>query len=219
MRYFRLSLVFASLMFITSISAQKKNVLDYYRMLNVNSEYKISKNGDKYQTIGITETPFDVTVDFKNGYIEIQDDGTGGGTVTHQIVLFRKSDGSALILHSYRFFDGVMIESSLDFHEESNGKMVKQNKKYSKSADYFTNKFKAQFGDENDKNLLSSMLTPVFDLPQLGLTIKVSFFVLTYVNDDEKDKKELQKKLLQMNLDETLWKWNKAKNQFEIVKS
>ncbi len=45
----------------------------------------------------LTEEPASVIVDTKNGYIQIQSEGTGGGTITLTVVLYRKENREAVI--------------------------------------------------------------------------------------------------------------------------
>ncbi|MCB0478428.1 MAG: hypothetical protein KDC84_09710 [Crocinitomicaceae bacterium] len=214
-----ISLVIASVMLITSnLHAQKKNVLDYYKMLEVSQEYKITKTGEKYQTVGITEEPFDVTVDFKNGYIEIKDEGTGGGTLFYQVVLYRKSDGSALIAMTSQVFDGVSVGCEIDFFEEKDGKLVSKTSKYFPGKDYFIEKF-PKILSTDEKEVLGDVVNPVYDLPQNGLTINIMYQVKSHVGKENKKQFDLQQRLLKMGPVFLKWKFNKVTDQFEIVNS
>ncbi|MEZ4938733.1 MAG: hypothetical protein R2799_14175 [Crocinitomicaceae bacterium] len=211
--------VIASLMLITSnVYSQKKNVLDYYKMLDVSQEYKITKSGETYQTIGITEEPFDVVVDFKNGYIEIKDEGTGGGILFYQVVLYRKADGSALIAMTTQNFDGVSEECEIDFFVEKEGKLVSNKSKYFPGDDYFLNKFPKELSSE-EKEVLPNVVNPIYDLPQNGLTINIMYAVKGYVNQENKSEFDLQQRLSKMAPVFLKWKYNKTTDQFEIVNS
>lgn len=219
MKILTFTTVIASLLLISfNLNAQKKNVLDYYRMLDVNKEYKIFKNGEHYQTTGVTEEPFNVTVDFKNGYIDIKDEGTGGGTMFYQVVLYRKADGSALVAMSSQNFDGVFIDVQIEFYEEKDGKLVNKTEKYFPGKQFFMDKFPGDLSSE-EKAIFSEVVTPVFDLPQHGLAISVMFAVNGYVDKEKRTQYDLQQRLTKSAPYFLKWKYNKAKDQFEIVES
>ncbi len=209
--------VISILLLITSnLHAQKKNVLDYYKMTEVAKEYKITKKGDKYQTQGITEEPFDVVVDFKNGYIEIKDEGTGGGTLFYQIVLFRKADGSALIAVSKQNFDGVMIGSEVDFFQERGTNLVSVKSKYYPGDKFFMDNFPEEL-TADEKKIFPEFVESVFDLPQNGLAISIMYAANRHVEKEDKVMYNLQQKLVKNGPIFLKWKYNKAKDQFEIV--
>lgn len=216
--FLSLSLI-ASLLLISAHSfGQKKHILDYYKLLPIGKDYIIKKINDKYVTYGVTESPIAVTVDFKNGYIAFEDEGTGGGTFSVQAVLYRKTDGSALIAYSSKSFDGVGLDASpIDFFEDKAGKLVSANTKYRKSELEFERTILNKFPEDRDRTIASELIQPYFKLPQNGLTIEVNFFVVNYVNEDETKKIEIQQKLKKMDLKTIHWKYIKSKDQFEFV--
>jgi hypothetical protein len=211
------TLIVSLLLINSQIHAQKRNVLDYYKMLPVNNEYKISHSDNIYTTSGITETPFEIIVDLKNGYIEIEDEGTGGGTVTHQVVLYRKSDKKALIVHSQKYFDGVGIESKIKFYELLDNKLIEVKKKYHLSNQTFLKNILKEFDEDWDRDVILGLVHPVFKLPQHGLIIEIDFFVATVIGKTSDRMHLLHEKLLKMDFETIKWKWNKVLDRFEFV--
>ena len=88
---------YAGLVFLLpglNAAGQPKSVLDYYRLLMPEmldgTQFEFTKKGNAWKTIShVTEAELDCTVDLKNGYIKVSDPGTGGGTLTQEIALFK----------------------------------------------------------------------------------------------------------------------------------
>lgn len=55
----------------------------------------------------------EATVDVKNGFIQVVNEGTGGGTHTLQVALFRTASGGSVVLTGGRTFDGVVDDQEL----------------------------------------------------------------------------------------------------------
>ncbi len=117
MKINRLFLVLVALFMCQTLFAQR-NVLDAYKELqkyDQNFYYKIVKKGNDWKTTSNADYEIPVTVDFKNGYIEIEDDGTGGGSVHTQVVLFRTIDKGELIGITTTMSDGVYVSATYNF--------------------------------------------------------------------------------------------------------
>ncbi|HRK54364.1 MAG TPA: hypothetical protein PK185_10645 [Cyclobacteriaceae bacterium] len=90
-----------------------KTVVDYFNLLRwkgMIDPFVLLERGDKWVCIEDAGSEFNYEgsldavrhypsiVDIKNGYIQIEDEGTGGGTLSYtEVALFRKSDKSYLI--------------------------------------------------------------------------------------------------------------------------
>ena len=106
-------------------SFQNKNILQIYETLpvglfnNDGFEFKYAltqRNGEWFcQSSAGYEMP--ATVDLRNGFIEISDEGTGGGTNQVQMVLFRKTDGTPIIGVCMGGFNGVFFENKARFYD------------------------------------------------------------------------------------------------------
>ncbi|WP_157698909.1 hypothetical protein [Bernardetia litoralis] len=119
MKINRLFLMLVALFVCQTLVAQR-NVLDAYKELQKYDKnldyYKLFKKGNDWKTTSNADYEMSATVDFKNGYIEIDDDGTGGGTVNVQVVLFRTIDKRELIgVTTHRIFDGDFAGATYDF--------------------------------------------------------------------------------------------------------
>ncbi len=99
-------------------SDPKLTVLDYYQRLKgvYDPGYPIQKKGNKWVSVSpATEEAIEATVDIPNGFIEVVDEGTGGGTQKVQVVLFRMANGTAVIAVSLQNFDGIDVSQELYF--------------------------------------------------------------------------------------------------------
>jgi len=69
--------------------------------------YGVKQHGGRWQSHNLySGEPIDIVVDTANGYIQIVDEGTGGGSFETQVVLWRKSDGSPLVGIAESLIDG-----------------------------------------------------------------------------------------------------------------
>lgn len=99
-------------------SDPKLTVLDYYRQLKDDYDpgYPLRQKGGKWVTVSpLSEQDIDATVDLKNGFIEVIDEGTGDGMVKVQVALFRLADGKAVVAISKQIFDGIGAQQSWHF--------------------------------------------------------------------------------------------------------
>ncbi len=153
--------------------SQNLSIIDYYRLLpdSLIHYYEIFYKDNKWYTNSCAEYEIEILVDIKNGYIEINDEGTGGGRTTVKTVLFRKTDGSGLIGISYHFYDGF-ADSDIKFLEYKNNEWV-----------FVTNEVLPEITYRNfmsDDYELPYFEFPPFsiyyDLPQFGSSIKLTIF-------------------------------------------
>ncbi len=103
------------LIFTTNIFAQQLTVFDYFEKLYEDDKisYKIENIEGEWISQSNAGYEIKAKVDIINGYIEIIDEGTGGGTIKLHVVLYRKKDGSALIAVSEFISDGIFIEQKI----------------------------------------------------------------------------------------------------------
>ncbi len=104
-----------------SAAAEKKSVLDYYRLLMPEmldgTRFEFTKKGSAWKTTSpVTEADLDCTVDLKNGYIEVSDPGTGGGTLTQEIALFVNKMRESFIGVNITTFDGIGVSNRCRFY-------------------------------------------------------------------------------------------------------
>ena len=104
-----------------SAAAEKKSVLDYYRLLMPEmldgTQFEFTKSGSAWKTISpVTEAGLECTVDLKNGYIEVSDPGTGGGTITQEIALFTNKMRESFMGVNITTFDGIGVSNRCRFY-------------------------------------------------------------------------------------------------------
>ncbi|MEZ4973050.1 MAG: hypothetical protein R2820_07045 [Cyclobacteriaceae bacterium] len=78
----------------------KNQVDDYYIFVQHDGKYVCVENlGDEFDYSGSLDEIrlYPSTVDIKNGYLNIEDEGTGEGLYTFEVALFRKPDNSYII--------------------------------------------------------------------------------------------------------------------------
>jgi hypothetical protein len=88
---------------IPSAASADPSVVDAYEALRASGvapdlTYALEMDAGQWVTTSPDwGTPIPVLVDGSNGYVEILDEGTGGGSFETQIVLWRKADGAPLL--------------------------------------------------------------------------------------------------------------------------
>ena len=98
-----------------------KNILEIYeslpvRLFNNNGfEYKylLTRKSGEWFTQSSADYEMPVIVDIANGYIEISDEGTGGGSNFIQVVLFRKMDKTPCVGITLGGFNGIFLKAIL----------------------------------------------------------------------------------------------------------
>ncbi len=160
----------------TSLFAQKMTVLDYFEKLpkDVRFAYEIENIEGDWVSQSNADYEIKPVVDIINGYIEIYDEGTGGGTVKLQVVLYRKKDGSALIAVSKTEAEGgVFINSVVKFFEYKNKKWIDVTYKVIPELSY-SDFLKKGFDMPDFPEDYYEMSAISYNLPQHGTTIEVS---------------------------------------------
>ncbi len=106
-------------------NAKNLSVLDYYQMIpakliSISSEYpskfKIENKGGKFITQSSADYELTPTIDFKNGWLNITDEGTGGGTVIHEMAIFIDANKTRYIAANTTEHDGIGVNSKLRFY-------------------------------------------------------------------------------------------------------
>ncbi len=195
----------------------KRTVLDYYNMLvpPYDPGYPLQEKNGKWRTRSrITEQPINAVVDIKNGYIEIEDEGTGGGTTTCRVVLFRMADGNPMIAITETFFDGVGLTQERWFLRPEDPKRWDW-------TDYTLRTITAfdflPSDNAEEPDIVHRLLPVTIELPRQGTTTKAIVRTeLEYVHCREGseyiDYCGLYKQLKSKQID---LKWNREKGKFE----
>ncbi len=165
-----------------SVSGCGQDVVDYYNSLPKiffsdkdlgDIKYPLYKKGDTWFSHSSADNEFTPVVDIKNGYIEFNDEGTGGGNVNTKIVLFRKKDESPLIGITKGGYNGIYFENSTTFYELKNDSWVKTDNVFPEvKIERFLNKKYLNLYFKRD-NVITPNLTTLTKLPQQGTTINL----------------------------------------------
>lgn len=211
--------LFIILLSFTSISlyAQSKMV-KYFNMLPSDKRHnvKVTEKGGKFKTD--IETPNSIVVDDKNGFLQIVDDGTGGGKLTYQLAMFKDATGKVVLGFNTFGFDGVMYDNvNLTFYEPDN-KMTDVTKKVFgvkiEDSDYQKAPYKGTAKLRDFVSKENSTEYTYYNLPRQGLEIKVFH---GYVALDNACKFERNKEacyFLEQFRPFVTVKWDKAKGIF-----
>lgn len=228
------------LLILISLFSSGQNVLDYYKTLPASFfsdhgegafKYAISKRNNVWLCKSIAGYDISPTVDIRNGYIEINDEGTGGGSILTKVVLFRKKDRSPLIGITIGSFNGFFFDSSTHFYEKQNGHWMLTYPFPAFSIGrfldpkYHTNCFK------HDPNITPN-LTALVNLPQYGTQVLVEanfskFDFLIESNQNlikqrtftDKESEKLGELIDQLAVESFTLTFNKAMGKFEVVDS
>jgi hypothetical protein len=80
-------------------------------------QFVFTKKGNSWKTTSpITDVELECTVDLANGYLEVTDQGTGGGSLIQEVALFISGKGESFIGVSITTFDGARCISSCNFY-------------------------------------------------------------------------------------------------------
>lgn len=88
-----------------------QSVVDHYRSLVAqtrdDSAYTLTQTASGWRAKGTEEfANVRVVVDIANGFISLNDEGTGGGNVVTEIALFKPAAGGPILGHAQRYHDG-----------------------------------------------------------------------------------------------------------------
>lgn len=228
---------YSSINNINDENSEKKNIYEYYQLLPDNIfkslegvKYHLQKKGTKWQTESLADYPLEPIVDIKNGFIQISDEGTGGGSLVETITLFRKADQGAIIGISIESFIGFFSYSVFSFLEYSDKTWYDVTDKVfpvNSFKEFINGKYRALYLDQN--NRIFKALTLIIELPRNGTIVPISInlsqihFLLSSEIIPQTGNKLNEKEI------ETLWeivenieyksincKWNKQNGNFEI---
>ena len=100
------------------IYPKDKSVLDYYNMIPSNLlggiKYKIFNRDKKFYTISDVNIEVPVIIDFKNGYLSLEDCGTGGGSLKQELAIFINNKKEHYLAVNIVRFDGAAWDGTCD---------------------------------------------------------------------------------------------------------
>ncbi|MCX7821201.1 MAG: hypothetical protein N2258_05950 [Brevinematales bacterium] len=213
-------------LFISSLGFSK-DILEFYneyfRLVKSGSiknnieYYKIYKRGKSYKTISVTSEEMDVTVDFKNGYLSIIDEGTGGGNYEIYMAMFKSVTEKVYILIYNRTTDGVGIDNSLLYcYEVENGNW-RNVKNEIFPENFWKLFFKEDFYKKNktkmDKFFSKNLHTFIYEIPRVGtdLIVELNQTLRYYLSEEEAS---FYAKIRENALEKIILYWDKEKGKF-----
>ena len=166
-------LVFASFVFAASVcaaSAAPASVIDCYNEIPSSffygAKYELRRSGKKWLTASTADAEIEALVDIANGYIRIEDPGTGGGTRVDEVALFISKSGAVIIGINRKDIDGVVgTSSSLLFVSKEGGRWADVTQKVLPKTG-LSSFFKPGFKPSDKVTILSW-----FELPRRGTTV------------------------------------------------
>jgi hypothetical protein len=214
-------LAFLLLIFSTEAFSQKspQGVVDYFNLLPEDLRvFSLKQKNGKWTSISpITEEEISTVVDAKNGFIQITDEGTGGGTQQTTVVLYRKANKDAVIAVSNFSHDGVMESFDVKFFEYQNNQwkdISKQTLPQLQPTDFLKEKIDLKPYQELLRN------SPiVMALPQFGTAIKanISSMYLDFKCNKKDEQYSKEACLLKSKLYTTVdLLWDKTTGKFSI---
>lgn len=155
---------------LCAVQAAPKSVIEYYNDIPASffsdAKYELKQSGKKWVTPSVADTELEPLVDIPNGYICIEDPGTGGGTRIDEVALFVLKSGAVLIGINRKDIDGVVgTSSSLIFVSKEDGKWADVTKKVLPKTG-LSSFFKPGFVPSDKVTILSW-----FELPRKGTTV------------------------------------------------
>lgn len=233
-------LVLINYSFASDVS--KKNIIYYYQKLSIKElggyKFPLKFVNKKWVTYSSADYELYPVVDTKNGYIYIEDEGTGGGTIFHEIVLYRKKDKSAILAVNVHEFGGIEPNTiQFGFYKYENSLYNNISSKVFpeiKIENYLKNK-----NDLNEIKKIRSELIKfeknrkvkilnqfLYKLPRYGSEIKIKLNKKFIIWNLEVFKKEISQKnikkiktvLENLKYNTLICKWNKNKGKFYIFK-
>lgn len=165
-------------------AAEKITILDHYRQLpekafRTGRTPLTLKNG-VYTAESITEGELHPVVDIPNGYLRIEDPGTGGGSLGYECALFLDADKQPHVALIHFSFDGVTMENTFSL-------FARKGTAYTdRTAEGLPKMGLSLFlKDPNDIKRITSVVEKKFlymiriDLPRYGTDVKATLTVFT----------------------------------------
>lgn len=154
------------------------HVVDYYNQIPSkyfgDQKYVLRQIGSTWETDSIAEYTINPVVDLKNGFVSINDPGTGGGSIIYEVALFLTRSRQPILGVSMRNFDGVFAETHIQFLVQDGKSWVDGTSKI--IPNIHPGLFlKPDFYNQNKEKIDSlSVFKIVYKLPRYGTKVKLS---------------------------------------------
>ncbi len=154
---------------------KKLNIADYFNLLKnadlIDVPCKLQKESNKWMCKSKKDeagfvNECETTVDIKNGYVKIEDSGTGGGFLITETALFKTAEKKDIIAVNKYFADGILQMSS---HKPKFYRFSDEH--FSEIADIFP-EINANVFFYKPYDLKNELIGAYFELPRYGTEIK-----------------------------------------------
>lgn len=200
------------------VPQERRDVLYYYRSLKdpYRSGYELKENNGQWTSISPdTEEPIAAVVDIKNGFIEIMDQGTGGGDWTYRMALFRMADGQPVIGITNTYFDGAGLDQKYYFLRPENAQKLDWTKETIREITGFDF---LPLDNAEEEDIVKKLLPVSLELPRQGTSVKAVVYTgleQIYCRGDENEYSDYCVLFRQVQRKEIVLKWNKEKGKLE----
>lgn len=197
---------------------ERRDVLYYYRRLKepYRSGYELKENNGQWTSMSPdTEEPIAAVVDVKNGFIEIVDEGTGGGEWTYRMALFRMADGNPVIGITNTYFDGAGLDQKYYFLRPENAQKLDWTKETIREITGFDF---LPLDNAEEEDIVKKLLPVSLELPRQGTSVKAVVYTgleQIYCRGDENEYSDYCGLFRQVQRQEIVLKWNKEKGRLE----
>lgn len=198
----------------TSTAFAQAKIVRYFQKLSKENKhgYTIAYKAGKYKVEADTECS--IIVDEKNGYLKIEDAGTGGGTFVLELAIFKTATNKEILaVNSYAYSGDGRESGNISFFDVAN-KMTDMTMSVWPDIGYIEDLLHNGVTKE-DIEPYKNMEYTYCTLPRLGTTITMylGYKNLDYACQFENDKKAcaLQKRITPSTL-----VWNKTTTFFDL---
>lgn len=201
------------------VPQERRDVLYYYRRLKepYRSGYELKERNGTWttQSPDTGEPIASVVVDIKNGFIEILDEGTGGGEWTYRMALFRMADGNPVIGITKTYFDGAGLDQKYYFLRPEDSRKSDWTKETIKEVSGFDF---LPLDNAEEERIVNALLPVSLELPRQGTSLKATVYTgleYIYCRGDDNEYADYCGLFKQLRRKEIVFKWNREKGKFE----
>jgi hypothetical protein len=198
----------------------QSQMVKYFNMIPSEKRHNMTITEKKGKFSTTNDTPTKVLVDDKNGFLEVTDDGTGGGTLTYQLAMFKDVAGKVTLAYSLHGFDDVIHTSELHFFDPINKMATISQKIFNvgvSESDYKQSAYKGKAKLTDFVSAENNTEYTYYILPRQGVEIKAYHGYVALDNACLNEKKTAACEFRAQFRPFILLKWDKTKSVFTKV--
>lgn len=157
-------------------SAVTDNIVNLYEAIPetwTGSHYPIMKKDGRWMSDDESDTAPAVLVDEKNWYLQVKDNGTGGGNTEHTCARFGSTSSGVIVAFSSKNFAGTHYVYSHSFLRYLNGKLTDISYEIAPDIEFSDFQDKSYLPDALMSYALSDMVAYEYVLPRYGTDVAV----------------------------------------------